>query len=355
MADFTVAPWGAVPGMDQITVVRIDDTHIAQDQSHNGGRGKVAQACYDMEYSVPPEEEEEEASVYVIEYSNPEEEGESYQFSMSVDRPLPARKPAPKHPAACEDATAASPAKLSPGQTRRPRAGEEEVRRKRQQRAEQLVSNECVLELGEDYMGNLASEGRPLVCTLCPPPGRSFKRASGLAVHLKHLHLLEGKKTFFCSTCKHKVRTQVELDGHTKRHANQSAVFSCHLCPPGEGGYRGSKWGLRRHLEQQHPGVVPRCQICNKGFTSLASYLADQFRHVGVSPFFCTRCRIYEMTERGLHVHIRNHDRKKRKQQQQQEEEEEEEEEAATTSETPPQTLGVSVNPDNSATDDSDF
>lgn len=351
------SPWGPATGMDQITVVRIDDTHIAQEQFHNGGRGKAAAACYEMESSVPPGgeeeavgeeevEEEDGGGVYVIEYSNPEEDGESYQFSMSVDRPLPARKPALKHPAGV-DATAPSPAKLSrrPRQKRKPRAREEEEEevRRRQQEAEPLGSNKCVLELGEDYIGNLALDGRPLVCTLCPPPGRSFKRASGLAVHLKHLHLLEGKKTFFCATCKHKVRTQVELDAHTKRHANQSAVFSCLLCPPAEEGYKGSKWGLRRHLEQQHPGVVPRCDICNKGFTSLASYLADQFRHVGVSPFFCTRCRIYEMTERGLLVHIRNHDRK---QQQQQE---------AAPSEAPPQTLGVSANPDNSATDDSDF
>ncbi|XP_037311662.2 oocyte zinc finger protein XlCOF7.1 isoform X1 [Pungitius pungitius] len=353
MADFLASPWGAAAGMDQITVVMIDDTHIAQEQTHNGGRGKAV--CYEMELSVPPEEEEvgeeeeeEEGGVYVIEYSNPEEEGESYQFSMSVDR-LPARKPALKHPAA-----APSPATVSrrPRQKRKPRAAEEARRRRRgggQQEAEPLVSNKCVLELGEDHPVNLTSDGRPLVCTLCPPPGRSFKRASGLAVHLKLLHLLEGKKTFFCATCKQKLRTQVELDAHTKRHANQNAVFSCVLCPPAEGGFGGSKWGLKRHLQQQHPGVVPRCDICNKGFTSLASYLADQFRHVGVSPFFCTRCRIYEMTERGLHVHIRNHDRKKKKKQQQQHEEE------AALSEPPPQTLGVSANPDNSATDDSDF
>ncbi|XP_068566379.1 zinc finger protein 358 [Cebidichthys violaceus] len=352
--------WGAA-GMDQITVVRIDDTHIAEERSV-----KAAAACYEVEYSMPSEEEEEEEEedgVYVIEYSNPEEEGESYQFTMSVDRSLPPKKPALKHPAVSENATAPPPpllppllpllppppAKLSqrPRQKRKPTV-EEEARRKKQQ---QFVSNKCVLELGEDYrdaMGMSSDRGQ-LVCTLCPPPGRSFKRASGLAVHLKHMHLLEGNKKFFCPSCQQPVRTQIELDAHTKRHANQSAVFSCLLCPEPTG-YRGSRLGLRRHLEREHPGVVPRCHVCNKGFTSLVSYLADQFRHVGVSPYFCARCQIYEMTERGLSVHIRNHDKKTKQQQQQQQEEEEAESRGNL-----PQTFGGSANADNSATDDSDF
>ncbi|KAM6908337.1 uncharacterized protein PEZ65_016625 isoform 1-T2 [Lycodopsis pacificus] len=341
--------WGAAGGMDQITVVRIDDTHIAEERSL---KATAAAACYEVEYSMPTEdeeeEEEEEDGVYVIEYSNPEEEGEGYQFTMSVDRSLPALK----RPAVSENATAPplplppSPlAKLSqrPKHKRKPTA-EEEARRRRRKQQQHFVSNKCVLELGEVYqdaMGMSLDSGQ-LVCTLCPPPGRSFKRASGLAVHLKHMHLQEGNKKFFCTTCKQPVRTQIELDAHTKRHANQGAVFSCLLCPE-TAGYRGPRKGLRRHLEQEHPGVIPRCHVCNKGFSSLVSYLADQFRHVGVSPYFCARCQIYEMTERGLSVHIRNHDKKKKELQQQEE-----------SSGNLPLTFG-GANADNSATDDSDF
>ncbi|XP_054479150.1 zinc finger and BTB domain-containing protein 47-like [Anoplopoma fimbria] len=372
-----VPSWSVASGMDQITVVRIDDTHI-EEQSHDGGKGKAAAAaCYEMEYSVPAEEEEEEEvgeeeedGVYVIEYSNPEEEGESYQFTMSVDRSLPDKKTTLKHPTVSENARTPSPAKPSqrPRQKRKLAAvveedeeEEEEVRKKQQQH---LLSNKCVLELGEDYrdaMGmNSGSDRGQLVCTLCPPPGRSFKRASGLAVHLKHMHLLESNKTFFCTSCQQTVRTQIELDAHTRRHANQSAVFTCLLCPKdetgdqvgtadlkGTSGYKGSKRGLRNHLEQEHPGVVPRCDICNKGFQSLASYLADQFRHVGRSPYFCTRCQIYEMTKRGLTVHIRNHDKRKKQQQQQQQQQE--------SGGNQTQTFGVADIADNSATDDSDF
>ncbi|XP_039983453.1 zinc finger protein 652-A [Xiphias gladius] len=365
--------WDGAGGMDGITVVRIDDTHIAEEQSHVGGKVKDdAAEYYEVEYSMPAEEEaageEEEDSVYVIEYSNPEEEGESYQFTMSVDRSLPAKKPNIDSPVVRENARAPSPAMPKPSRPSRPR---QEVRQKRKiaeeevVKEEEIMSNKSVLELGEDYSDVMGSGKRQLFCSMCPPPGRFFKRASGLAVHLKQMHHMDGKKTFFCTSCKQTVRTQIELDAHTRRHANQEAVFTCLLCSAEtkdnteaeKTGFKGSRWGLRRHLEKEHPGVIPRCDICNKGFKSLVSYLADQFRHVGVSPFYCAKCQIYEMTERGLSVHIKNHDKKKKKQKQQQEE-------MTTTTTTTTTaaaaenhlpTLGVSTSADNSATDDSDF
>ncbi|TNN34365.1 Zinc finger protein 350 [Liparis tanakae] len=356
------ANWGVATGMDQITVVRIDDTHIAEERSHAGGRAKAA--YYDMDYSMPEEEEQEEEKeeegeedgVYVIEYSNPEEEGESYQFTMSVDRSLPALK----RPAAPQSPAAPPPAKPSrrPRQKRKSMAEEEE---EEEEEKRPLVSNMCILELGEPDGAASTPPGR-LRCSLCPPPGRTFKRASGLAVHQKHLHFLEGNKTFYCTTCRQPVRTQAELDAHTKRHANRGAAFTCTLCPAPAPTYRGSRIGLKSHLSRQHAGVVPRCRVCDKGFGSLDAYLADQFRHVGVSPFFCGRCRIYEMTERGLDVHVRNHGRKERRKEEKERKlkEEEEKREEKKEEELPqesggsrPQTL--EGDPDNSSTDDSDF
>lgn len=319
--------------MEQITVVRIDDTHIAEEQVKEKDD---AADFYEVESSMPAEEggveeEEEEDSVFVIEYSNPEEEGESYQFTMSVDRSLSVKKPLIKHPAAGADS------RPSVRQERRQVTHQGEKR-------EATVSNKSVLELGEDYSDVMGAGKRRLMCSMCPPPGKFFKRASGLAVHLKQLHQVEGKKTFFCTCCKQTVRTQIQLDAHTRRHANQDAVFTCSLCPanqPETTGYEGPRHGLKRHLEKEHPGVIPRCHICNKGFKAITSYLADQFRHVGVSPYYCARCKIYEMTERGLSVHIKNHNRKKVKQE---------------SGENHLQTTGVSaIAADNSATDDSDF
>nr|XP_046227617.1 zinc finger protein 567 isoform X2 [Scatophagus argus] len=352
--------WDGAGGMDQITVVRIDDTHIAEERSHVGGKFKDGSTEYFevMEYSMPAEEEvvgeEEEDSVYVIEYSNPEEEGESYQFTMSVDRSLPTKKPVIKHPVFRENTRSPLPVMSKPPRPSRPR---HEIRQKRKTVTEEevdkeeVMSNKSVLELGENYRDMMEMNSGPdkrLVCLLCPPPGRIFKRGSGLAVHLKQMHHMVEKKTFFCTSCQQSVRTQIELDAHTKRHANQDAVFTCLICAAEtenktdseNTGFRGSKLGLKSHLEKKHPGVIPRCDICNKGFKSLVSYLADQFRHVGRSPYYCAKCQIYEMTERGLSVHMKNHDKKMKKQE---------------CVENHLQTVGVSAIADNSATDDSDF
>ncbi|XP_034427643.1 zinc finger protein Gfi-1b [Hippoglossus hippoglossus] len=343
--------WDGSGGMDQINVVRIDDTHIAEEPSDVGGKVKGEAAdYYEVEYSIPAEEEaeeeEEEDSVYVIEYSNPEEEGDSYQFTMSVDRSLSAKRPV-KHPVVKENATAPLAMTSKTRLSSRPR---QMVNQKRKMRTEEevkeegAVSSKSALELGEDDSDVRESGKEQLVCTLCPPPKRLFKRASGLAIHLKQMHLMEGRKKFFCMSCKQTVRSQVDFDAHTRRHANQDAVFTCTLCSEATEnktgsettGYKGSRLGLKRHLEKEHPGAIPRCNICNRGFKTIMTYLADQFRHVGVSPFHCAQCQIYEMTERGLSVHIRNHQKKKQQQQ-------------------PRPTLEDFTNTDNSATDDSDF
>lgn len=326
--------WDGAGGMDQITVVRIDDTHIAGEQSHAGGKLKDGAAeFYELvEYSVPAEEEvvleDDDDDVFVIEYSNPEEEGESYKFRMSVDK-----KTITGEPVVRESVRAPRPARLRP---------RHEARLKRKLiREEEVLSNKSVLELGENYSDTMEMSSGPdkrLVCSLCPPPGRFFKRGAGLAAHLKQLHHVAEKKRFFCTTCRHTVRSQVELDAHTKRHAHQDAVFTCHLCPP-EAGFKGTKLGLKQHLEKEHPGVIPRCDICNKSFKLLSSYLADQFRHVGKSPYFCAKCQIYEMTERGLTIHKKNDDKKTQRQ----------------SGDDNLQAPGVPAVADNSATDDSDF
>ncbi|XP_034006053.1 uncharacterized protein LOC117498084 isoform X2 [Trematomus bernacchii] len=57
--------WDCDSSLDQITVVRIDDTHIAED--------KDSAACYDVEYSIPAEEEANDEDhgvhrIHVIEF-----------------------------------------------------------------------------------------------------------------------------------------------------------------------------------------------------------------------------------------------------------------------------------------------
>ncbi|XP_060949995.1 zinc finger and BTB domain-containing protein 24 [Limanda limanda] len=339
-------------GMDQINVVRIDDTHIAEEPSDLGAKVKGEAAdYYEVEYSIPEEEEEEEEeeaeedSVYVIEYSNPEEERDSYQFTMSVDRSLSAQRPV-KHPVVKGNATADSAMTSRTQWSSRPR---QRVNQKRKRRAEEeeeeegAVSNKSALELREDASDVGGAGRKQLVCTLCPPPKRLFKTASGLAIHLRETHRVERKKKFSCTSCKRAVHSRTELDAHTRRHAKQGAVYTCSLCPeatdtePGAEtpGFKGTRSGLKRHLEEEHPGAIPRCNICDRRFKTILSYLDDQFRHVGVSPFHCAQCQIYEMTERGLSAHISNHHKKQQQ---------------------PPRpTLEDVTNTDNSVTDDSDF
>ncbi|XP_028288183.1 telomere zinc finger-associated protein [Parambassis ranga] len=318
-------------GMEQVTVVRIGDVHVKEEESDVQEKVKE-DTYYEMEYSVPTEDEVvvegEDDGVYVIEYSNPEEEGESYQFTMSV----PAKDGIVKRPVIRTNARPPATSRVKHEASQEGSLGAEVE--------EEMVSNKSVLELGEDYSDvmEMNSGDGQLRCPMCPPPSRVFKRASGLAVHLKQLHRLEGKKTFFCTYCSQTVRTQIELDAHTKRHANQEAVFTCSLCSA-ETAYKGSKQGLKKHLAQEHPGVIPRCDICNKNFKTIMAYLADQFRHVGVSPYYCAKCQIYEMTMRGLSVHIKNHNKKTKKQQE------------AAGGRAP----AGGVPADNSATDDSDF
>lgn len=308
--------------MDQITVVRIDDSHIAQQQSDVG---KVT-------YSMPVEEaaeQEEEDSVFIIEYSNPEEEGESYQFTMCVDRSHPVKKAIIKHPEV-GDGSRALPQVTS--------SSHPAVRQtKKLVDEEELMVSNSVPERGEDY-SNVMGSGNALQCWICPPPRRIFKKACGLAVHLRELHQVMEKKTFFCTHCKQTLRTQVQLDAHTRRHAKHDAVFTCHLCSankPETTEYK--RCGLRRHLTEEHPGIIPRCDICNKGFKSIVAYLADQFRHVGVTPYYCAKCQIYEMTERGLNIHLKNHHNPE------------------PSEKTHLLTCDVSTSINNSTTDDSDF
>ncbi|XP_047423640.1 uncharacterized protein LOC124995384 isoform X2 [Mugil cephalus] len=144
--------WVGSGSMDQITVVRIGDTHIAGEELHVEGKVKGGVPEYqNMEYSMPTEdegvavEEEEEDSVYVIEYSNPEEEGESYQFTMSVDRSLPTKRQIVKDPLVREDSRARVPSRPKRLSQSMKLLAEEGVKQ------EQVVSNKSVLELGEDY------------------------------------------------------------------------------------------------------------------------------------------------------------------------------------------------------------
>ncbi|CAL8313178.1 unnamed protein product [Merluccius merluccius] len=335
-------------GVDQAAMIRIEDAHLGWCQEargdDDGGGGGDRDRPEAEAYVLPPPMEmegahfldgemtvgdslrefEEEHGVYLIEYSpDPEEtKGDGYDFQLQG----PPKKEEPKSKPPTGREHLRRPLAKKTGKysvpSRRPDGGKA--------RGETLQNSQSLWG-GESLGGETGPRAKAVVvCSLCPPPGKAFKNMAGFSVHLKQLHYNGMRKSFFCDMCQKHCRNQLVLDDHVRRHASKAAVFQCPLCPfkaPGKIRKRGVKGrfgnGIRVHLETEHPGVVPGCGVCKKNFRSLNSYLKDQVRHIGVTPFYCPRCQIYEMTERGLLVHMRNHSRKKDHGEEEEEEEEE--------------------------------
>lgn len=348
--------WESSGGTDQFTVVQIDDSHIAglQAAREESAAQEVADdECYEIEYSLPAEEdgreyvdaeimggslkemEEEEEGVYVIEYSNPEEEGESYRFKLAIDKQLPTKEQSKQLPARekvklpsvkkrVEHTPASKRFKWNPNGS----PAEEGIREMRESNGEKGKVDFCCSLCGATFQSNNSlfqheaehcsavandadQQKMPLVCRLCPPPGKRFKKACGMTIHM-HLMHYTGRfkpshkiKDYFCTTCQKHCRNQLVYDAHTRRHAKQLIVYRCGLCPL----KFESKIEFKKHLLTDHPGVTPRCDICDKNFKNITWYLHDQFRHYGVTPYYCPKCKTYDVTERGLKKHVENHSR----------------------------------------------
>ena len=318
-------------GMDQIAMIRIEGTHPEWCQEVRGQGTDHDTDSLELAYVLPPQDQgtlfmgeemtvgdslkelEEQHGVYLVGYSDLETGGDSYEYKLQFPT--------------TEDES-------------KPPTGREHLRRPLAKKTGKYGAPLGQRRPDADNKGghNLQSPLLPhrthprtkaVVCSLCPPPGKVFKNMAGFSVHLKQLHHNGLKKSFFCDMCQKHCRNQLVLDDHIRRHASKAAVFQCPLCSfkaPGKIRKRGVKgrFGIRVHFEKEHPGIVPECRICEKDFRNLDSYLKDQVRHIGVTPFYCPECQIYEMTERGLLVHMRNHNKKKGH-------EEEEEEEETTT------------------------
>lgn len=223
-----------------------------------------------------------ELGMYLLEYPDLETEGDGDEFQCQ----FPPKKEESK-----------------------PRTGREHLRRPS---AKKTRASE---DGGLSRQPEVDPRAKAAVCSLCPPPGKVFKNRAGLSVHLKQRHWKGQRKRFVCGLCQKHCRNQCALDNHIRKHASRAAVFQCPLCSfqaPGKIRKRGVKgrFSIRVHLETQHAGIIPNCEICKKSFKNLNSYLNDQVRHIGITPFYCSECRIYEMTERGLLVHMGNHKRR---------------------------------------------
>ncbi|KAK6293070.1 hypothetical protein J4Q44_G00365710 [Coregonus suidteri] len=112
------------------------------------------------------------------------------------------------------------------------------------------------------------------------------------------------KKTFFCPLCNIYYRNQTSLDKHSRCHTSvHKLTFRCSFCSLDI----LRKYTTKKHYDTEHPGRVPHCEECGKTFNSIDSFLKHQVRHLSVTPYYCYECRIYQLTQRGLTAHLRNH------------------------------------------------
>ncbi|XP_014014886.1 zinc finger protein 394 isoform X1 [Salmo salar] len=112
------------------------------------------------------------------------------------------------------------------------------------------------------------------------------------------------KKKFFCPLCNIYYRNQTNLDKHSRCHTSvHKLTFRCSFCSL----EILRKYTTKKHYDLEHPGRVPHCEECGKTFNSIDSFLKHQVRHLSVTPYYCYECRIYQLTQRGLTAHLRNH------------------------------------------------
>lgn len=311
-------------GKDQVTMIRIEDMCPEWCQKERGEGLDID--CSEVVYVLPSDvqgthfmgeeiylgdalkELKAEFGVYLLESSELETDGDSYEFQLQ----FPPKKEEPKPPTGRErlqrPLAKTTGKDGAPWCQRRPDANKT---------GNHLQSKSLIGSKDSNLSWQPEADPRTeaVVCSPCPPPGKVFKNRADLSVHLKWRHWRGLRKSYICSLCQKHCRNQLALDNHIRLHASRAAVFQCPLCSfqaPGTIRKRGVKgrFGIRVHLETEHAGIVPECEICKKRFRNLDSYLNDQVRHIGVTPFYCSECRIYEMTERGLLVHTRNHKRK---------------------------------------------
>ncbi|XP_014036997.2 zinc finger protein 777 [Salmo salar] len=131
----------------------------------------------------------------------------------------------------------------------------------------------------------------------------AIRKARGAGEH-QNKYQPSHKKKFFCPLCNTYYRNQIVLDKHSRSHTSfHKVMLCCSFCSV----EMLNKFTMKKHYNTEHPGRVPRCEMCERNFSSIDNFLTHQVRHVAVTPYYCYECRIYQLTQRGLTVHLKNH------------------------------------------------
>lgn len=146
--------------------------------------------------------------------------------------------------------------------------------------------------------------------TLDPPPpasnkckhcGKVFAHRAFLKAHIKIHADLESQMLFCCSKCTRRFRNQSSLRKHMQNHLTR-LKYPCPVC----GADFEMKGSLHFHIKM-HPGERFRCRYCDQRFLKIDAYMRHVDRHTVVTPYYCEKCKVYQMTERGFALHQKRH------------------------------------------------
>ncbi|KAG5268114.1 hypothetical protein AALO_G00208400 [Alosa alosa] len=136
---------------------------------------------------------------------------------------------------------------------------------------------------------------------LCKHCGKAFAHKAFLKAHLKIHASMESQMSFACSKCNRRFRNQSSLNKHMLNHLTR-LKYPCPVC----GEDFEMKGSLHLHIKM-HPGERFRCKFCDQRFLKIDSYLRHVDRHTVVTPYYCEKCKIYQLTERGFLLHQKRH------------------------------------------------
>ncbi|KAK6185002.1 hypothetical protein SNE40_007333 [Patella caerulea] len=139
---------------------------------------------------------------------------------------------------------------------------------------------------------------RPFTCHICD---MKFKRKTGLDYHLYRHNDYKPKK---CSKCEFRCKTNFELKYHQHKHSD-IRNYPCTF--PGCAQKCKTKSDLVKH-SKIHTNIRDKiCEICNKGFVTLANLSKHKLRHVTERNFKCDLCGNRFKTRTSLRHHFQTH------------------------------------------------
>ncbi|XP_062377469.1 gastrula zinc finger protein xFG20-1-like [Sardina pilchardus] len=141
---------------------------------------------------------------------------------------------------------------------------------------------------------------KPYHCYQC---GRNFTHKAFLKTHQKVHASVETHMAFSCTKCDRRFSKKSELNKHMHNHLERPN-YPCPVC----GEEFEIKGSLHNHVKS-HPGERFRCKYCDQRFLKIDPYLKHVDRHTVVTPYYCEKCKVYQLTERGFLIHQRAHAR----------------------------------------------